>query len=113
MKAEREFLIHRIYGAESATQILDWLSEFLPARGWLTELKLDRGGEGCKLTFRGIVLPSRTSTGIEQIELYLQKLKAKLPPQATITLTTANDATEQSNGTGFTAELVWGGATKP
>ncbi len=108
MRGERDFLEKNVFNSESVTQVLSWASEFLPQKGWLTELKSEREEEGCRLTLKGVVLPSRSQTGIEQIEEYMQKLKAKLPPQATLALTTSKETKEKSEGTAFVAEWEWG-----
>ena len=89
------------------------MSEFLPPKGWLTELKAEREGEGCQLTLKGVVLASRTQTGIEQIEEYVQRLKAKLPPQTSVALTTSKEVKERKEGTDFVARLDWGEPPKP
>jgi hypothetical protein len=108
MKGEKDFLEKNVLNKESMTQLLFWASYFLPPRGWLTELKVDREGEGCRLTLKGVVLASRTQTGIEQIEEYFQKLKTKLPPQTLIALTTSKEAKEKVEGTAFVAQIEWG-----
>jgi hypothetical protein len=113
MKGETEFLEKNILNTESMTQILSWSSEFLPARGWLTELLAEREGEGCRLTLKGVVLLSRAQTGIEQIEEYLQKLKKKLPPKATLILTTSKQPASKGEGTVFSADFEWGVTPKP
>ncbi|MFA7255579.1 MAG: hypothetical protein WC133_05735 [Candidatus Omnitrophota bacterium] len=113
MKGEKDFLEKNVLNTDSMTRILSWASEFLPPKGWLTELKAEREGEGCRLTLKGVVLASRTQTGIEQIEEYFQKLKAKLPPQTAIALTTAKEGKEKTEGTAFVAHLDWGVTPKP
>jgi hypothetical protein len=113
MRGEKDFLEKNILNTESMTRILSWVSEFLPPKGWLTELKAERDGEGCRLTLKGGVLPSRAQTGIEQIEEYLQKLKAKLPSQTALVLTTSKASSEKIEGTAFAANLEWGVTQKP
>ena len=113
MKSEKVFLEKNILNTDSITQILSWVSEFLPPKGWLTRLKAEREGGGCRLTLEGVVLASRTQTGIEQIEEYLQKLKAKLPPQTSVTLTTSKEVKEKTEGTAFAVLLEWGVIPKP
>ena len=113
MKGEKEFLEKNILNTESMTRILSWTSEFLPSKGWLTELLVEREGEGCRLTLKGVVVPSRTQTGIEQIEAYLQALKRKLPPKTTLMLTTSKQAASKGEGTAFSAEFEWGVTSKP
>ena len=113
MKGEKIFLEKNVLNTDSMTQILFWVSEFLPPKGWLTELKAEREGEGCQLTLKGVVLASRTQTGIEQIEEYFQKLKKKLPPQTSVALTTAKEVKAEMTGTAFVARLNWGVTPKP
>lgn len=112
MRNENDFLLENVLNADPLTRILSWVNEFLPSKGWLTELKAERAGEGCRLNLRGVVLPSRTQTGIEQIEEFLQKLKSKLPPQAELVLTTSKETKEKLDGTAFTASLEWGAPEK-
>ena len=108
MRGEKDFLEKNVLNTESMTQMLFWASEFLPSKGWLTELKSEREGEGCRLILMGVVLPSRAKTGIEQIEEYMQKLKAKLPPQATLALMTSKETKGKTEGTVFAANWEWG-----
>lgn len=110
IKGEKNFLEKNVLNTGPVTRILSWVSEFLPPRGWLTELRAQREGEGFRVTLRGVVLPFRTQTGIEQIEEYLQKLKTKLPPQTSVMLTTSKDAKDAggAEGTVFVANLEWG-----
>ena len=113
MKGEKDFLEKNVLNKESITRILFWASYFLPPKGWLTELKAKREGEGCRLTLKGVVLASRTQTGIEQIEEYFQKLRTKLPPQTSVALTTSKEVKEKTAGTAFAALLEWGVTPKP
>jgi signal recognition particle subunit SEC65 len=113
MRGENDFLQKNVLNTDSMTRILSWVNEYLPSKGWLTELKAEREGEGCRLMLRGVVLPSRTQTGIEQIEEFLQKLKTKLPSQTAVVLTTSKEVKEKVSGTAFTANLEWGVPKKP
>jgi hypothetical protein len=113
MKGEKDFLEKDVLNTESITRVLFWASYFLPSKGWLTELKAEREGEGCRLTLKGVVLASRTQTGIEQIEEYFQKLKTKLPSQTSVALTTSKEVKEKTEGTAFAAQVEWGVAPKP
>lgn len=112
MRGEKDFLEKNVLNTESMTRILASASEFLPPKGWLTALQIDRAGTGCVLILRGVVLSTRAQTGIEQIEVYLQKLKAQLPREAMLELTTSKDASVKSQGTAFTAQFVWGAVKK-
>ncbi|MFH1799294.1 MAG: hypothetical protein ABH891_00405 [Candidatus Omnitrophota bacterium] len=113
MKGEKDFLETNVLNKEPITQILFWASDFLPPRGWLTELKVEREGGGCRLTLEGVVLASRTQTGIEQIEEYFQKLKTKLPLQTSVAVATSKRANEKTEGTIFVAQIEWGVTSKP
>jgi hypothetical protein len=113
MKGEKDFLEKNVLNKEPVTQMLFLASYFLPPRGWLTELKAEREGEGCLLTLKGVVLASRTQTDIEQIEEYFQNLKAKMPPQTSVALTTSRESKEKTGGTFFSALLEWGVTSKP
>jgi hypothetical protein len=108
MKGEKDFLEKNVLNTEPVTRMLLAASEFLPAKGWLTEFKAEREGEGCRLTLKGVVLASRTQTGIEQIEEYFRNLKTKLPPQTTVELTTFKESKNKTEGTAFNALLEWG-----
>ena len=113
MKGEKVFLEKDVLNTESMTRILSWASEFLPPKGWLTELRAEREGEGCRLTLEGVVLASRTQTGIEQIEEYFRKLKIKLPPQTSVAVITSKGIKGMPEGTAFVAHLDWGVVQKP
>jgi hypothetical protein len=113
MKGEKGFLEKNILNTEPMTRMLTWASEFLPPRGWLTELKSERDGEGCRLVLKGVVLPTRAQTGIEQIEEYLQRVKAQWPPETVSTLTTSRESSDKVEGTAFAANLEWGVTKKP
>ena len=65
------------------------------------------------MVLQGVVLASRTQTGIEQIEEYVQNLKAKLSPKTTVELTTSKEGKAKTEGTAFDAKLVWGVTSKP
>jgi Tfp pilus assembly protein PilO len=113
MKSEKAFLEKNVLNTEPMTRMLVWVSELLPPTGWLTEFRAEREGEGCHLTLKGVVLASRTQTGIEQIEEYFQKLRAQLPPQTSIALTTSKEVAGKTGGTAFVAQLDWGVTRKP
>ncbi|MFH1208759.1 MAG: hypothetical protein V1673_04295 [Candidatus Omnitrophota bacterium] len=113
MKGEKDFLEKNVLNKEPVTQMLFLASYYLPPRGWLTELKAEREGDGCRVTLKGVVLASRAQTDIEQIEEYFQKLKTKLPPQTTVALTTSKEAKEKTGGTFFSAQLEWRVTPKP
>jgi hypothetical protein len=113
MKGEKDFLEAKVLNKEPVTRMLFLASYFLPPGGWLTEFKLEREGEGCRLTLKGVVLPSRMQTEIEQIEEYFQKMKTELPPRTSVALTTSKESKEKAGGTSFSAQLEWGVTPKP
>jgi len=108
MRGEKEFLEKNVLNTDSMASLLSCVSEYLPKKGWITELSMDRQGEGFSFVLKGVVLPTRTQTGIEQIEEYLHKLKIRLPPKTTLELTTAKEVSAKVEGTSFTAQFDWG-----
>ncbi len=108
LKGEKDFLEKYMLSEAPMTQVLSWVSEFLPERGWLTEVKIQNEGDARQLVLQGIALPVRTKTSIEQIEEYLQKLKSKLP-ESRLNLTTARQVSDEVEGTSFVATFDWGG----
>lgn len=111
MRGEKEFLEKQVLNTQPITSFMIWASEFLPDKAWLTKFVATREGEGVRLTIQGVVFPSRTQTGIEQIETYLQKLKEKLPAQAELQLVTSKDA-KQEEGITFSSHFEWGVSKK-
>lgn len=107
MQAEKDFLEKNVLNTESTARILQWVSEYLPPRGWLTELKFEREGEGGRLLLQGAVFSMGSQTAIEQIEVYMRNLKEKLP-SGEFTLTTAKQDDKKSEGMAFTATFDWG-----
>lgn len=109
MRGEKEFFEKYVLNTTSIGRILQWISEYLPQGGWLTELKVEREGDGGKLVLQGVVLSVLAKTNIEQIEEYMGKLKEKLP-RGSFSLTTAKQDEKKSGGTAFTATFNWGNA---
>jgi Tfp pilus assembly protein PilN len=107
MKGEKAFLEANVLNTQPITRILMWASEFLPPRCWLTNLEIERQGEGSHLELEGVVFPSNNRTGIEHIEGFLNKLKMQLST-ATLTLTTSKTSTKDVEGTSFVAHFEWG-----
>lgn len=110
MKNEKSFFENYVLNDKnSVTRMMIWASEYLPPQGWLTEVKMDREGEGYRLILQGMVYSSRAKTGIEQIEEFLNQLKAKLP-KATLNLTTSKNVAKDkgSEGTSFVASFEMG-----
>jgi Tfp pilus assembly protein PilN len=113
MTGEKDFLEKNVLNKEPVTQMLFLASYFLPPKVWLTELKAEREGGGCRLTLEGVALASRTQTGIEQIEEYFQKLRTKLPPQTSVAVATSKEVKDKTEGTLFVAHIEWGVTPKP
>lgn len=107
MKGERDFLAKNVLNTEPITNFMMWASDYLPSKAWLTEFGIGREGEGMRFTLQGVVFPSATQTGIEQIEEYLQKLKIKLPSSAELKLVTSKNL-EVNGGITFVANFEWG-----
>ena len=111
LKSERDFLKGSVTAEKPLTHLLLWVSEFLPESAWLTELQLDRAGEGGEFLVKGLCLPSKGRSSIEQIETYLHQLKGKMP-DAVLSLTTTRQKIEGAELTQFTAHFGWGKKNK-
>lgn len=107
LKPEKEFMDKYVTSPKPMTFILIWLSEFLPETTWLTEVTMERKGEGCDLLLRGLALPSKEKSSIEHIEEYLNHLQEKIP-ESKLSLTTTRQEIEQVELTQFTAHFTWG-----
>src|SRR5690349_2231669 len=79
LKPQNQFLNRYVTAAQPLTHVLSWLSESLPEKAWLTEVKLEREGEGARLFVKGLALPTKEKSSIEQIESYLHDLKKNIP----------------------------------
>lgn len=108
MRAEKDFLEKNILNVQPTAEVLQWISEYLPARAWLTDLKFERHIEGGRLLLQGAVFSMADKTGIEQIEAYMSSLKQKLP-SGEFSLTTAKQESGKAEGMSFTATFEWGG----
>ena len=109
LKPERDFLAAFVATERPLTHYLAWLSEALPEKIWLVELKMDRGANGESLFIKGLSLPSKEKSSIEHIENYLNQLKQKMP-DADLTLTTTRQTTDNVEMTQFIANFQWGEA---
>lgn len=107
LKPENVFLNRFVTADRPATPMLSWVSEFLPPAAWLTELKLTREGEGGKIFIKGMSIPTKEKSSIEQIEAYVHQLKAKMP-DANLSLTTSRQNIKNVEVTEFVANLEWG-----
>ncbi len=106
LRPEKNFLAEFVATGNPLTYILQWCSEFLPLSGWLTEVRLDRRGEGGEVLVKGYCLGTKEKSSIEQIETYLHELKTKMP-YAQLSLTTTRQQYEGVELTQFIANFVW------
>ena len=106
LRPEKDFLASFVATGNPLTHILQWCSEFLPVSGWLSEVQLQRRGEGGDLLVKGYCLGNKEKSSIEQIETYLHELKTKMP-DANLSLTTTRQKYEGVEITQFIANFVW------
>jgi hypothetical protein len=111
VKVEEAFMEKFVTTQKPLTHILIWLSEALPSSAWLSEVKLDRTGDGEMLLIKGLVLPTDKKSSIELIEDYLHQINFKMP-EARLTLTTSRQTIEKTEVTQFTAAFSWGAKPK-
>jgi Tfp pilus assembly protein PilN len=109
LKQEKDFMVQFVTSEKPLTNLISWGSEFLPEGVWLTELHLQRAGEVANVTIRGLALPAHKQSSIEQIELFLQKMREKMP-DSNLSLTTTRQMMDDFELTQFTAVFVWGKA---
>ncbi|MBI3317160.1 MAG: hypothetical protein HYZ85_04060 [Candidatus Omnitrophica bacterium] len=109
LKQEKEFMEKFVITKRYTTSLLSWVSEFLPDSSWLTEVRVDRLEGGGSMLIKGLVLPPRakSSSSIEQVEAYIQKVKEKIP-DARLNLTTTRQTTDKIELTQFVANFDWG-----
>jgi len=112
LKSERDFLAAHVANEEPLTHKLMWLSEFLPEMAWLSEIKLQNDLEGHTLMVKGLCLPSREKTSIQNIEDYLHQIKGKMP-EVKLSLTTSRQIVEDTELTQFIALFDLGKDMKP
>jgi len=106
LKTERDFLDRFVAAELPLTFVLQWISDFLPEKAWLTGVRLENNSEKHNLVIRGLCLPSKDTSSIEFIETYLHHLKEKMP-EARLSLTTARQMQENLELTQFTAIFEW------
>jgi len=106
-KSERDFLQNYVNSPFSTTMILSSVSQLLPLSVWLLELKVTRLGTENTFLLKGISLPGKQGTSIQDIEKYLSELKDKFPPRTEIVLTTSRQVKEDRELTLFTAVFKW------
>jgi hypothetical protein len=112
LKPENIFLNRFVTADKPLTSLLSWSSEELVSSAWLTEFKLTREGEGGKLFVKGLTLPTKEKSSIEQIESYVHQLKSKMP-DSNLSLTTSRQRVKETEVTEFIANYDWNlGAAK-
>lgn len=107
LKPENVFLNSFVTADKPLTLMMSWVNEFLPPTTWITELKMERLGEGGSLYIKGMTLPSKEKSSIEFIEIYLHQLKEKMP-DADLSLTTSRKKMKEVEVTQFIATFEWG-----
>ncbi len=110
VKVEKEFMQRFVTTQRPLTNVLGWLSEYLPSTAWLAEVRLGREGASENLFIRGLATPSRDRSSIEQIEEYLHQLKVQMP-DARLSLTTTRQKIEGNEITQFIANFTWPSST--
>ncbi len=113
LKPERDFLEKNVVTPKPITYVLSWVSELLPDTAWLTEIKTELKDGNQNIFVKGLVIPSKTQSSIEVIEIFIHNLQAKLP-EAKLSLTTTRQKIEQVEVTQFIAnfDLKSGGGIK-
>jgi hypothetical protein len=111
LKPEKDFMERFVTSAKPLTYFWLWMSEFLPDTSWLTEVSMERKGDGGGLMVKGLTLNSKEKSSIEHIEIYLHKLKEKMP-DANLNLTTTRVKISETEVTQFIANFDWGTKTK-
>jgi len=106
LKPEKDFIDRYVQTRWHLSRQMEWASEFLPDQAWLSEMKLERDDKGTHFLIRGLCLPSRDRSSIEQIEGYAQKLKDLLAG-AELNLTTTRISVENIQLTQFVAVYTW------
>lgn len=107
VKSERLFLDQYVVSPFLVTTALNAVSRSLPASIWLVELKMSREARGSSLLVKGVSLPSREKSSVEEVEKYLRDLKAALPANTELVLTTSRQQKEKRELTLFSAIFNW------
>lgn len=108
LKTEKVFLESSVVSEFPVTTTLEYASELLPDRMWLTELKVEKEDISQELVLQGVSLPSDDKTSIQHIQDYLHNIRGKLP-DAYMTLTTARQTQDDIEVTTFVSRIEWGG----
>lgn len=105
--AEIKFLETYITSTFRTSQILTGVSALLPDSMWLIELRLVRQPQNASLLIKGMSFPGIDRTSVQEIEKYLGDLKAKLPENVDLVLTTSRQQKNKAESTFFTAIFKW------
>jgi len=106
-EAEKNFIESYVISPFRAASILSHLSEFLPDSIWLLELRLVRQPQNNTLLIKGMSLPGRDRSSVQEIEKYLGDLKAGFPQNIELVLTTSRQLKDRIELTFFTAIFKW------
>lgn len=106
-KAESIFLEKHVLSSFPATNVLNWVSEFIPEGAWLTEMRLTRHPTENGLILKGVAIASRSQSSVQKIEAFLRMLKEKFPSDTKLILTTTREQKERRELTLFTAAFKW------
>ena len=106
LKPEKDFFEQYVDTATSLTNLMMWVSQYLPETAWLTELKLEYGEKGAEFLVKGLCFSTKEKSSIEQVENYTQQLKAKIP-SANLNLTTTRQELEGNQLTQFAILFNW------
>ncbi|MSR76978.1 MAG: CDP-alcohol phosphatidyltransferase family protein [Candidatus Omnitrophica bacterium] len=106
LKQEREFLQQFVTTQKPVTYLMAWANKLLPEGAWLDEMSLKRDSGKVNFVLHGSCMNTKSRTSIEQIEIYLQGFKEKMP-DARLTLKTARMDIAQTELTQFTAKFSW------
>lgn len=106
IKPERNFLSRHVVTGKPMTGFMVSLSQLLPDTAWLTEVKMEQKDGNQSLFLKGIVLPSKNSSGIEAVEKYVHDLQAQVP-EAKLSLTTTRQKISTLEVTQFIANFEW------
>lgn len=107
VKNEKGFIEKHVVPNLKFTALLNAINELLPESTWLVELQVERAVKGNTLVLKGVALPSRRETSIQEIEKYLRALRDRLPPGTNLLLTTSRQQKEKLELTQFTAVFKW------
>lgn len=112
MKQEREFMQQFVTTERPLTTVLEWTSELLPQTAWLIEIKVTQEKGVVNFLLKGLCLPAKGKTSIEQIDQYLQDLKKKMP-DVRLSLQTTRNQIGEIEMTQFTSNFQWGKVAQP